>query len=114
MDKTAYFSDYDAVTDRSVEKITENGIILRSFGFIDFLRCAEVFAEIHGGKENCVGERDVRDLSFTFYTLPKPIMIRFVERNKIARFFGKKDARRRFRDFGDTIVRYGFDTYDMP
>jgi hypothetical protein len=50
-----------------------------------------------------VGEKEVTDLSLTFYTYPKAIMIKFLYKN----------AQAHFCDFENTIRNYGYRLYDI-
>ena len=114
MDENKYFSDYEAFTENEILEITSQGISLKNGMYIDFAECAEVWAKVNSPEESkCVGERDIIDGSFTFYTLPKPIMIKFMKKGKLAEFFSKNDTRHRFHNLQFKIVECGYQTYDM-
>lgn len=114
MDQETYFSDYDAFTEHDISEITANGIALKNGRCIDFAVCAEVWAKVHSLKiSTCIGECDITDLSFTFYTLPNPTEITFVEKTKCFELFSKRNAKRRFRDLQTQIIGHGYGTYDM-
>lgn len=114
MDKDKYFSDYEAFTEHEMLEITAQGIALKNGMYIDFAECAEVWARGNSLEESmCVGERDMIDGSFTFYTLPKPTMIQFIKKGKLAEFFSKNNTRQRFHKLQLKMIEYGFRTYDM-
>ena len=114
MDENKYFSDYEAFTENEILEITSQGISLKNGMYIDFAECAEVWTKVNSLEESkCVGERDIIDGSFTFYTLPKPIMIKFMKKGKLAEFFSKNDTRHRFHNLQFKIVECGYQTYDM-
>lgn len=114
MDKDKYFSDYEAFTENEVLEITTQGIALKNGMYINFAECAEVWAKVNSLEESkCVGERDIIDGSFTFYTLPKPIMIKFVKKGKLAEFFSKNNTSHHFHNLQFKIIECGFRTYDM-
>ena len=114
MDKHQYFSEYEAFTENEILEITAQGISLRNGMYIDFAECAEVWARKNSLEESkCVGEREAADYSFTFYTLPKPIMIKFIPKGKLAEFFSKNNTHERFRALQKKIIECGYNTYDM-
>ena len=114
MDKDKYFSDYEAFTENEILEITERGIALKNGMYIGFAECTEVWAKVNSLEESkCVGERDIIDGSFTFYTLPKPIMIKFIKKGKLAEFFSKNNTRQRFHNLQFKIIECGYRTYDM-
>lgn len=114
MDKEKHFLDYDYTTDSEITDISANGIALRCGTYIDFNECAKVWAEVNSlDKTTCVGERDITDLSFTLYCLPKPIMIKFINKGKIYEKFSKRNASYRFHELQNKISEYGFTTFDM-
>lgn len=86
---------------------------MKSFGFINFKECAYNFKKIEGGSGKCVGEREIADLSFTFYTSPKPIMIKFIEKSKLIEWFTKGNTVSRFHKLQKLILKYGYSTRDM-
>lgn len=111
--KPITFEDYDACTENEIMGISEAGISLKSFRFINFKECAYNFAQTEGGSGNCVGEREITDLSFTFYTSPKPIMIKFIEKSKFIEFFSRMNTISRFQKLQKKIVEYGYSTMDI-
>lgn len=114
MDKDKYFSDYAAFTENEMLEITAQGITLKNGMVIDFVECTEIWARENSVKESkCVGERDATDYSFTFYTLPKPIMIKFIPKGKLIEFFTRDATYRRFRALQKKIIEFGYRTYDM-
>lgn len=113
MDKDAYFADYEAYTENEIAEVTAKGIILKNGGSIVFAECSETFKIIHSIEENkCVGERDISDFSFMFYTYPKPTMIKYIEKNAFIEFFSKRNTRQRFFELQRKIIEFGYKTYD--
>ena len=109
-----YFAEYEAFTENEISKITKNGIFLKNGVFIDFAVCAENLKKQNpqsGGK--CVGEHKITDFSFTFFASPKPIMIKFIQRNKLIEFFSKNNTLHRFHSLQRKINDFGFTTYDI-
>ncbi len=114
MDKKKYFGDYDVCTEKGILEVSTRGIALRSGMHIDFIECSKVWAEVNSlDKTTCVGERDITDLSFTFYCLPKPIMIKYIPKGRLAELFSKRNTVCRFHDLQNKIYEYGFTTFDM-
>ena len=107
------FEDYDACTENEITGICKDGISLKSFGFINFKECAYNFNQTEGGSGKCVGEREIQNLSFTFYTSPKPIMIKFIEKNIFVEFISKENALSRFNKFQNQILEYGYNVRDL-
>lgn len=107
------FEDYDACTENEIMGISETGISLKSFRLINFKECAYNYKLIQGGWGNCIGEREITDLSFTFYTSPKPIMIKFIAKSKLIEFISKKHTISRFHKLQKQIMKYGYSTRDM-
>ena len=109
----SYFNDYDAFTENEISDVTENGIALRNGTFIDFEVCTETWAKTKGVERSmCVGERDAEDLSFTFYSLPKAIMIKFIPVGVFFRHAAKRKAYSRFYALQQEINLRGYTTYD--
>ena len=115
MNENKYFADYDTFSEYDIINITSKGIALKNGALINFDECTKKYKETHALGENilCVGERDITDLSFMFYSSPKPIMIKFVENNKIIELFSKRNTHQRFHDLQKRIIEYGYRTYDM-
>ena len=107
------FEDYEACTENEITGISKAGISLKSFGFINFKECAYNFKQTEGGSGKCVGEREITDLSFTFYTSPKPIMIKFIEKNKFIEFIAKENTISRFNKLQKQIIKFGYTTRDI-
>lgn len=113
INKDTYFTDYEAYTENDIVEITHQGISLNVGRFIDFNECADTYMKAHSTNESlCVGERDITDNSFTFYTLPKPTMIKFIEKGGFAELFAKKNTRQRFYELQKKIIEFGYKTYD--
>ena len=109
-----YFKDYEAYTENDIADITRQGISLKTGRFIDFNECADTYMKAHSTNESkCVGERDITDNSFTFYTVPKPTMIKFIEKSKLAELFARKNTRQRFYELQKKINELGYKTFDM-
>lgn len=106
------FEDYDCCSEYDIAGISKEGISLKPFGFINFKECAYNFKQTEGGAGKCVGEREIANISFTFYTSPKPIMIKFIEEKKFLKFDTKK-AISRFHKFQKQIEEYGYTTRDL-
>lgn len=114
MDVEKYLSNYEVFSENEISEITEKGIALKNGMYIDFAVCAEVWAKVNSfEKTECVGDRDIGDGSFTFYALPKPIMIKFIKKGKLAELFSKNNTRERFHNFQFKIVECGYKTFDM-
>ena len=113
IDKDNYFTDYEAYTENDIVEITHQGISLKMGKFMDFQQCADTFMKAHSTNESMsVGERDITDNSFTFYTLPKPTLIRFIEKSKLAELLARKNTRQRFFELQKKIIEFGYKTYD--
>ena len=107
------FEDYDCFSENDIMGISKEGISLNPFRFVNFKECAYNFKQIGGGSGKCVGERKITDLSFVFYTSPKPVMIKFIEKNKFIEFITKENTISRFHKLQKQIVKYGYTTRDM-
>jgi len=114
MDKNKYFSDYEVFSENEILEITAQGILLINGMYIEFAKCAEIWSNENSPEETkCVGERNATDCSFTFYALPKPVMIKFIPKGKLAEFFSKNNTYNRFRALQKKIIEFGYRTYDM-
>ena len=111
--KPITFEDYDACTENEIMGITEYGISLKSFRFINFKECAYNFQQTEDGSKNCVGEKEASDLSYTFYTSPQPIMIKFIEKNKFIELVSKENTISRFNNLQEKIVQSGYTTKEI-
>ncbi|MBQ7314948.1 MAG: GNAT family N-acetyltransferase [Clostridia bacterium] len=113
-EKEQYFADYEVCTENDVSEITAKGIALKNEMFIDFEECTKMWAKMNDVEQSkCIGERDIEDLSFTFYTLPKSIMIKFLEKGRFVEFLSKNNVHRRFHNLQNKIVEFGYRTFDM-
>ncbi len=110
-----YFADYDMFTEREICDITPKGILLKNHILIEFEVCIKNYKEVNGLEKDtlCVGERNITDLSFMFYTSPKPVIIIFIKRNKISELFSKNNTYQRFHDLQKKIIQCGYRTFDM-
>lgn len=113
IDNSIYFEDYNRCSENDILGVDANGIALKSFDFINFRECAYNFKQIEGGSGNCVGDIDITDLSITFYTFPKPIMIKFLKASKIHELLTKNNAVKRFMSFQKQIIDLGYTTRDF-
>lgn len=110
---TIAYDDYDCCSENDIMGISKEGISLNSFRFVNFRECAYNFKQTEGGSGKCIGDREITDLSFTFYTSPKPIMIKFIEKNKFIEFISKENTIFRFHKLQKQISEYGFNTRDI-
>lgn len=109
-----YFADYESYSDDNIAEITSKGISLKNDTFIDFSVCAENFKKANPTSSGtCIGEREVTDMSFTFYTNQKPIMIIFEPRNKFFEFLTANGKVKRFHSLQLKINDFGYSTLDM-
>ena len=109
-----YFADYDAFTENEILEVTPNGISLRNGTFIDFSACVQNFQKAYPNYNGrCVGERDITEWSFTFYSNPKPILIQFIAKNRLMEFFSANNTMKRFHSFQFQIYKLGYTTFDM-
>ena len=110
----SYFKDYDAFTEHDIMEVTADGIRLRNSRWILFAECAENFKKAHPNSSgSCVGEREISDLSFTFYANSKPVMIKFLPYNRFIEFFRKDNAAKRFHTLQQKIEHFGYSMYDL-
>ena len=107
------FDNYAICPDSNIVRIDEKGITLSADRFISFAECARNFRLEKGGGKTCVGERDVTDLSFAFYTAPHPTVIKFFPKGKLPLPFAKTKTTSRFLLLQKQIEKYGYSTYDM-
>ncbi len=105
------FGDYNACTEQEIVSITPEGISLKTFGFISFQECACNYQQAEGGSGHCVGERGI--LSFTFYTSPKPVMIKFIPKNRFLELIAKENTLTRFHNLQKQLLYYGYTTRDI-
>lgn len=107
------FSDCVSISENDISGISASGISLKNGQFINFKECAYHYHKVNGGSGRCIGERDSRSLSFTFYTAPLTTDVQFLKRNRIAEFFSKHSAYHRFYELQKKISAYGYTTRDM-
>lgn len=109
-----YFSDYKAFSEKEIAEINQESIVLKNGMVINFAVCVENFKKVKPESSGrCVGEREITDLSFTFYADPRPIMIQFIPRNKLVELFLSNNTVMRFYAFQRKIYDFGYVTYDM-
>ncbi|MBQ7364592.1 MAG: hypothetical protein IJW46_03245 [Clostridia bacterium] len=110
----SYRSDCEAFTEYDVSDMTEKGITLKNGRFIDFAVCCEVWAYINAHEiTTCVGDRNIIEGEFVFYTPQKPVLIRFIKKGKLAERFLKNNTRHRFYHFRLRIEECGYMTFDL-
>ena len=110
----SYFADYDSFKEDAIAKITIKGISLKTGKFIDFSVCAENFKKAYpDGNGKCVGERNITDWSFIFYSSPRPITIKFIPKNRLIEVFSANNTMKRFHSLQRKIDDYGYTTYDL-
>jgi len=107
------FKTVHTCTQHDIVFISETGITLKAFGFINFKECAYNFKQTEGGSEKCVGERKITDCSFTFYTSPTPVTIKFVIKNKLTQLVPRQNNVAGFNKLQKQILGYGYSTRDM-
>lgn len=59
----------------------------------------------------CVATRDITELSFTFYTIPKTKII--FKKNFLIDIFSRKKATNRFFELKNKINQFGYTSYDL-
>ena len=109
---SALNGDSSNFSENDITGISNAGISLVTGSFIDFTECACNYKLAKGGSGNCVGDRDITNLSFTFYTSPKPVTIRFADKNKLIGWISKNNARHRFVKFKKQLADFGYSTFD--
>ena len=97
-DMILFFDDYDCYSEDCISGITEDGISLSPYGFINFRECSYNFGKLAGGDGKCVGTKESDNFTFNFYTSKKPTVITFV--NKFAKLRSDKFYRQ--------ILKYGY------
>ncbi len=97
-------------TENDIGSMTFEGIFMKDGFFIDFHQCADNFKKAHEAvKTGFVAERALP--VYIFYTLPKPVVIKFLRRNKIIEFFSP--TRNRAFAFEKELNSFGFYACDM-
>ena len=97
------------VIDATKEGITLESDIKRIY--IDFNDCAKNYSLEKGKKCNCVADRDITSLSFTFYTNPKTNVVFKIKKTK--KLVSGKSSIRAFLDMQKAIVEAGYTSYDL-
>ena len=111
--KDNYFSDYDAYPETDIAQISENGITLSNGKIISFADCVKNYALYNDTKgQPIVGEREVSDLSFTFYSSPRAVMIKFPEMPCHDGVFAAS-VQQRFYSLQKQLEAFGFYTCDL-
>ena len=77
-----------------------------------YSECACNYKIAKGGSGNCIGDRDITNLSFVFYTSPKPVTIRFADKNNLIGWISKNNARHRYIKLQKQLADYGYSTFD--
>ena len=114
VDLSAYFLNRESVLETDIVKISEDGIVLRDERMIDFKSCAAFWARANEVDSiGCVGDRDILNLTFTFYTPEKPITLILPKKGKLFERFSRHNARSRFHRIQTTIKQYGYGTFDV-
>ncbi len=84
---------------------------------VDFEICSLNFkAEHEGSSDNCIGERDVLEGYFTFYTSGIKTKVQFKKiyvRNLLGNYLFKGTKEARFRTLHNLICETGYTTYDL-
>ena len=105
-------TDIVRVWAEDISGVSENGISLADGRFINFRECAYRYYKKNGGGGKCVGERNVTELSFIFYTAPLPTQVFFPAVNQKRRLFRLSSAYKRFYKLQNEICAYGYTTFD--
>ena len=114
MNEEQYFSDYRIFTEDEIAEISAQGITLKNGLYINFTECTQAWANVNSvDGSKCVGDRDISDASFTFYTLPKPTVIKFIKKGRLSELLSKNNASRRFHDLQFLLVKLGYQTFDL-
>ena len=108
-----HFEDSCCFSENCISGISKAGISLSTGSFIDFKECARNYKQAKGGSGNCVGDRDITNLTFTFYTSPKTVTIRFSEKNELIGWISRNNAWRRFIKFQNQLADFGYRTFDL-
>ena len=98
-----------------VASADRQGITLKNGYVIKFDECVRTWSEVYGMPENmrCVGDRDITEMTFMFFTLPRPVIIRFRKESRIREFFSRHGAEKRFHEFQLKITELGCATFDV-
>lgn len=118
MDVKSYLSDYDSFTEKEIINVSSKGILLCNDRWINFAECVALWGKVNTWAKcppsmRCVGDRDITDWSFTFYSFPKPVMIKFIPKSKLGELFSKRNTLQRFHDLQLKIIECGYSTFDM-
>ena len=108
-----YFSDYTAYSEGNIVKIDKSGILFCDGFKVTFEDCQRNYAlQNKADITSCIGERDITDCSFMFYSAQHPVMVKFLKRNFLREFFGKS-IQQRFHELEQAIRKYGYTTSDL-
>lgn len=108
-----YYFDYDTYLETDIIKISEEGINLSDGKTISFAECIKNYAKYNETKGYpIIGEREITGLSFTLYSSPKIVMIKFIKKPWINELFSTS-AVYRFMNLQKQINSFGFDTFDL-
>lgn len=97
--------------DSNILDIDEYGISYKDYydriHFIVFSQCCKNWKTLHpNGSDNCVGERDIVNYNFTFFTDKIKTRIIFTS-------LFKSKRRKKFLRLQEEIISFGFKTYDL-
>lgn len=108
------FFEYICISEKDIVSVCNTGISYQN-GFINFRECAYNYKHIHGGNENCIGERDMSGsvLSFAFYISAHVTQICFISKSKFGEWLTKRTTIQRFYDLQEKITLYGYTIQDL-
>ena len=110
----SYFGDYDMYWEHQLQSVSKEGILLKDGRLISFSECIQNFDREYGKTDSkCVGERDITQSTFTFYTSPKPVVLMFQKKGWLIERLKKNNTRQRFHNLQKQLLAYGYKTYDM-
>lgn len=111
--KEEYFSGYDTYSENDIAEINKECITLSNGKTISFTDCLKNYAIYNDTKGYpVVGERDITDLSVTFYSSPRIVMIKFLKKPWFVELFSAS-VHQRFRNLQKQINSFGFYTFDL-
>lgn len=105
--------DYDICTENDIVYLGNAGIRIKRLPFINFRECAHNFRELEGGAGNCVGDRETEGKAIIFYASPKPVMVRFFEKNGFLAGVLKKKQIFSFHEVQKRLAEYGYTVRDI-
>ncbi len=110
--KDDYFS-YNVFSEKDVAEITDQGITLSNEKTISFADCVKNYALYNDTKGlPIIGERDITDLSFMFYSSPRIVMIKFLKKPWLVELFSTS-VYQRFHNLQKQINSFGYITRDL-